>query len=257
MAAILTVENLSVTYGSGVRAVRDASLVVREGEFVALLGANGAGKTTLLRAISGLLPHHNGRIASGDITALGHDLINMSGHGRLKLGVTQTFEGRRTLRDFTVEENLAAGGLKVSGSVVRRRIGELYTKFPILEQRRHQPAGLLSGGEQQLLAIARALMSDPKLLLLDEPSLGLAPVMITQIGRVIRALRDMGKTVLLVEQNAHLALELADRAYIMLNGTTVANGSASDLKREEMLQHFYIGFGEGSAPLRQRLAVPA
>ena len=257
MAAILTVENLGVTYGSGVRAVRDASLVVREGEFVALLGANGAGKTTLLRAVSGLLPHHNGRIASGSITALGHDLINMPGHARLRLGVTQTFEGRRTLRDFTVEENLTAGSIKASGDVTRRRIGELYKKFPILEQRRHQAAGLLSGGEQQLLAIARALMSDPKLLLLDEPSLGLAPVMITQIGRVICTLREMGKTVLLVEQNAHLALELADRAYIMLNGTTVTNGSAADLKRQEMLKHFYIGFGEGSVPLRQRPPVPA
>ena len=122
MAAILTVENVAVTYGSGVRAVRDASFEVRDGEFVALLGANGAGKTTLLRAISGLLPHHNGRIVSGSITALGRDLIRMSGHDRLKLGVTQTFEGRRTLRDFTVEENLEAGGIKVSGAIVRRRI---------------------------------------------------------------------------------------------------------------------------------------
>jgi branched-chain amino acid transport system ATP-binding protein len=257
MTAVLTVENLGVTYGSGVRAVRDASLEVREGEFVALLGANGAGKTTLLRAISGLLSHHNGRVASGSITALGRDLINMPGHQRLKLGVTQTFEGRRTLRDFTVEENLAAGGIGVGGDVLRSRLAELYAKFPILEQRRHQPAGLLSGGEQQLLAIARALMSNPKLLLLDEPSLGLAPVMITQIGRVICALREMGKTVLLVEQNAHLALELADRAYIMLNGTTVASGSATDLKRQEMLKHFYIGFGEGSVPLRERSKVPA
>jgi branched-chain amino acid transport system ATP-binding protein len=257
MAAILTVENLGVTYGSGVRAVRDASLVVKEGELVALLGSNGAGKTTLLRAVSGLLPHHNGRIASGRITGLGHDLINLSGHERLKLGVTQTFEGRRTLRDFTVEENLAAGGIKVSGDIVRRRINELYKQFPILEERRRQAAGLLSGGEQQLLAIARALMSNPKLLLLDEPSLGLAPVMIAQIGRVIRSLRETGKTVLLVEQNAHLALELADRAYIMLNGTTVADGSAADLKRQEMLKHFYIGFGEGSVPLRQRSTVPA
>src|ERR1700722_2320326 len=139
--AVLTVENLGVTYGSGVRAVRDASLSVGEGELVALLGANGAGKTTLLRAISGLLPHHNGRIASGSVTALGQDLINMPGHERLKLGVTQTFEGRRTLRDFTVEENLEAGGIKVGRDVVRGRIGELYTKFPIHEQRRHQPAG--------------------------------------------------------------------------------------------------------------------
>lgn len=257
MTAILTVEKLSVIYGSGVRAVRDASFMVSEGEFVALLGANGAGKTTLLRAISGLLPHHNGRIVSGAITGFGRDLTKMSGHDRLKLGVTQTFEGRRTLRDFTVEENLEAGGLKVSGDIVRQRIADLYKKFPILEQRRHHPAGLLSGGEQQLLAIARALMSNPKVLLLDEPSLGLAPVMITQIGRVIRMLRELGKTVVLVEQNAHLALELSDRAYVMLNGSIVANGLAADLKRQEMLKHFYIGMGEGegAAPLREREVV--
>jgi branched-chain amino acid transport system ATP-binding protein len=257
MAALLTVENLAVTYGSGVRAVRDASFAVADGEFVALLGANGAGKTTLLRAISGLLPHHNGRISSGRVTALGHDLVKMAGHRRLSVGIAQTFEGRRILHNFTVEENLQAGGLKASGDIVRRRIVELYRKFPILEQRRHQPAGLLSGGEQQMLAIARALMSDPRLLLLDEPSLGLAPVMITQIGHIIRALRELGKTVVLVEQNAHLALALADRAYIMQNGCTVADGLATDLRHQEMLQHFYIGLGEGALPLRQRPSVRA
>jgi len=245
--AVLTVENLGVTYGSGVRAVRDASLSVGEGELVALLGANGAGKTTLLRAISGLLPHHNGRIASGSVTALGQDLINMPGHERLKLGVTQTFEGRRTLRDFTVEENLEAGGIKVGRDVVRGRIGELYTKFPILEQRRHQPAGLLSGGEQQLLAIARALMSNPKLLLLDEPSLGLAPVMISQIGHVIRALREMGKTILLVEQNARVALQTAHYGYVLEIGRIVMNDSCERLMRSKDIQEFYLGAKEAGA----------
>jgi branched-chain amino acid transport system ATP-binding protein len=257
MAALLAVENLAVTYGSGVRAVRDASLTIADGEFVALLGANGAGKTTLLRALSGLLPQHGGRVSGGRATALGHDLLKMPGHMRSSIGITQTFEGRRILRSFTVEENLQAGGIKASGDIVRRRIAELYAKFPILEQRRHQPAGLLSGGEQQILAIARALMSDPRVLLLDEPSLGLAPVMITQIGRTIRAVRDLGKTVLLVEQNAHLALELADRAYVMQNGSTVVEGRAADLKQQEMLRHFYIGLGEGVLPLRQRSAVRA
>ena len=257
MAALLTVENLAVTYGSGVRAVRDVSIAVADGEFVALLGANGAGKTTLLRAISGLLPHHNGHISSGRIAALGHDLVQMAGHRRLSVGIAQTFEGRRILHNFTVEENLQAGGLKASADIVRRRIVELYRKFPILEQRRHQPAGLLSGGEQQMLAIARALMSDPRLLLLDEPSLGLAPVMITQIGHVIRALRELGKTVVLVEQNAHLALALADRAYVMQNGSTVADGLAADLRHQDMLQRFYIGLGEGALPLRQRSSVRA
>jgi branched-chain amino acid transport system ATP-binding protein len=257
MAALLTVENLAVTYGSGVRAVRDTSLTIASGELVALLGANGAGKTTLLRALSGLLPHHGGRVSSGRITAFGHDLVKLPGHMRLAVGITQTFEGRRILRSFTVEENLQAGGIKASSDTVRRRIADLYAKFPILKQRRHQPAGLLSGGEQQILAIARALMGDPQLLLLDEPSLGLAPVMITQIGQTIRAVRELGKTVLLVEQNAHLALELADRAYVMQNGTMAAEGRASELKNQEMMHHFYIGLGEGSLPLRQRQKVRA
>ncbi len=258
MAALLVVENLAVTYGSGVRAVRDTSLTVDEGEFVALLGANGAGKTTLLRALSGLLPHHGGRVSAGTVTAFGHDLVKMAGHRRAQIGITQTFEGRRILRNFTVEENLHAGAIKAGADTVRRRIGAIYAKFPILESRRHNAAGLLSGGEQQILAIARALMSDPRLLLLDEPSLGLAPVMITQIAQTIRAVRELGKTVLLVEQNAHLALELADRAYVMQNGTTVAEGRAEDLKRQETMHHFYIGLeGADAGALRQRTPVPA
>ena len=253
MAALLVVEDLAVIYGSGVRAVRDTSLSVGEGEFVALLGANGAGKTTLLRALSGLLPHHGGKVVAGRASAFGHDLIRLPGHRRAQIGITQTFEGRRILRNFTVEENLQAGAIKVGADTVRRRIAALYAKFPILQSRRHHAAGLLSGGEQQILAIARALMSDPRLLLLDEPSLGLAPVMISQIARTIRAVRDLGKTVLLVEQNAHLALELADRAYVMQNGTTVAEGRAEELKRQEMMNHFYIGLErEGAQPLRQR-----
>lgn len=257
MAALLTVDNLGVVYGSGVRAVRDASLKVKSGELVALLGANGAGKTTLLRALSGLLSHHNGRIVAGSATALGHDLAKLSGHARSAMRITQTFEGRRVLRDFTVEENLQAGAIKFKGDVVRRRMDELYATFPILEQRRAQPAGLLSGGEQQILAIARALMSDPILLMMDEPSLGLAPIMITQIAQTIRAVRKLGKTVLLVEQNAHLALELADRAYIMQNGAITAEGAAAALKKQEMMTHFYIGFGEGTMPLRERPGVSA
>jgi len=252
MAALLTVENLSVTYGSGVQAVHDTSLHVENGEMVALLGPNGAGKTTLLRSLSGLLSHHGGRVTAGKAVALGRDLVRMPGYLRERIGITQTFEGRRTLRDFTVEENLLAGAIKVNSDVASRRLTEVYCKFQFLESRRYQAAGLLSGGEQQILAIARALMADPKLLMLDEPSLGLAPVMIAQIARTIRTVRELGKTVLLIEQNAHLALELADRAYIMQNGTIVAHGRASDLKQQEMMSHFYIGLGEGLSPLRQR-----
>ncbi len=252
MAALLSVGNLAVAYGSGVRAVRDATLTVADGELVALLGANGAGKSTLLRALSGLLPHHAGHVTAGRASALGYDLLKLPGHMRSRVGIVLTFEGRRTLRHFTVEENLMAGAIRTATDIALRRIAELFAKFPILERRRHHAAGLLSGGEQQILAIARALMSDPKLLLLDEPSLGLAPVMITQIAQTIRAVRDLGKTVLLVEQNAHLALELADRAYIMQNGCTIAEGASADLKRQEMMSRFYIGLGEGSLPLRQR-----
>lgn len=252
MAALLSIDNLAVSYGSGVRAVRDATLTVGDGEFVALLGANGAGKSTLLRALAGLLPHHGGCVTGGRAVALGHDLLKLPGYMHSRVGLVVTFEGRRTLRHFTVEENLLAGAIKTRTDIVRSRIADLYAKFPILERRRHQAAGLLSGGEQQILAIARALMSDPRLLLLDEPSLGLAPVMITQIAQTICAVRELGKTVLLVEQNAHLALELADRAYIMQNGCTIADGSAADLKKQEMLSRFYIGLGEGSLPLRQR-----
>jgi branched-chain amino acid transport system ATP-binding protein len=253
MAALLSVDNLAVTYGTGVRAVQDATLEVVEGEFVALLGANGAGKSTLLRALAGLLPHHGGRVTGGRATALGHNLLKLPGHMRLSVGIGMTFEGRRTLRDFTVEQNLLAGAIKSNTNVARRRVAHLYSEFPILERRRHHAAGLLSGGEQQILAIARALMSDPRLLLLDEPSLGLAPIMISQIAQTIRAVRNLGKTVLLVEQNAHLALELADRAYIMQNGRTIAEGAATDLKKQEMMTHFYIGLGEGALPLRQRM----
>jgi branched-chain amino acid transport system ATP-binding protein len=252
MAVLLVVENLGVTYGSGVQAVRDASLTVEEGEFVALLGANGAGKTSLLRALSGFLGYHHGRISHGRAFVAGRDLSNIAGYQRSRLGIAQTFEGRRILRDFSVQENLYAGGINASTYAVRHRMAELYATFPILQERRHQPAGLLSGGEQQLLAIARALMSDPKLLLLDEPSLGLAPIMITQVAQTIRAIRELGKTVLLVEQNAHLALELADRAYFMQNGATVADGHAEMLKQQEVMQHFYMGPGEASLPLRRR-----
>ncbi len=257
MAALLAVENLAVMYGSGVHAVHDASFAIADGEFVALLGANGAGKTTLLRAISGLLPHHGGRIAQGRIIAAGHDIGRMAGHHRSRLGITQTFEGRRILRSFTVEENLIAGAINARSDLRHQRMAAIYARFPILESRRRQAAGLLSGGEQQILAIARALMSDPRLLLLDEPSLGLAPTMISQVAQTIRAVRDLGKTVLLVEQNAHLALEIADRAYVMQTGALVAAGSAKELKQQEMMQHFYIGLGEGSLPIRQRSTVGA
>ncbi|MGY8632077.1 ABC transporter ATP-binding protein [Bradyrhizobium sp. 14AA] len=252
---VLTIEHLAVTYGSGVQAVRDATLSVREGEFVALLGANGAGKTTLLRALSGLLSHHNGRITAGRAVAFDKDLQSLPGYKRAELGVAQTFEGRRILKDFTVEENLLAGGLSVARDQLGDRIRKIYADLPILFHRKHQPAGLLSGGEQQLLAIARALVSEPKILLLDEPSLGLAPVMIRHIADVMQTIRKSGRTVLLVEQNAHLALDLADRAYVMQHGAIVAEGEATIFRSQEFMKTFYVGQPDKLPPVRRRLGV--
>jgi branched-chain amino acid transport system ATP-binding protein len=176
----------------------------------------------------------------------------VAGHKAARIGIGQVFEGRRILRDFTVEENLQAGGIAADTGSVKRRIAELYAAFPILGERRGHAAGLLSGGEQQILAIGRALVGDPKLLLLDEPSLGLAPIMIDQIARTIRALRDLGKTVLLVEQNARLALDLTDRAYVIQNGMTVMAAQSKELQQETVMQQFYIGFGEGTDRIRTR-----
>jgi branched-chain amino acid transport system ATP-binding protein len=252
MPPLLAIENLAVSYGTGARALHDASLEIEEGEFVALLGANGAGKTTLLRAVSALLPNHGGKIASGKVFAFGHDMRKVAGHMAARIGIGQVFEGRRILRDFTVEENLQAGGIAADIGFVKRRIAELYEAFPILAERRGHPAGLLSGGEQQILAIGRALVGDPKLLLLDEPSLGLAPIMIDQVARTIRAVRELGKTVLLVEQNARLALDLTDRAYVIQNGVTVMAAQSKELQQETVMQQFYIGFGEGTERIRHR-----
>jgi branched-chain amino acid transport system ATP-binding protein len=252
MAALLTVEEVDVTYGSGVRAVRGASIEVSEGEMVALLGSNGAGKTSLLRAISGLLPFHRGQVANGSIRFAAKDLQGEPAHARAAMGIAHTFEGRRILADFSVEENLQAGGMRVAKDLLRKRIADIYTRFPILEERRAQPAGLLSGGQQQLLAIGRALVSGPRLLLIDEPNLGLAPIAIAQVANAIRAIRESGTTVLLVEQNAHLALALADRAYVMQTGETVMHGTADQLKQQDVLRQFYLGMGEAHLPLRQR-----
>jgi len=252
MGALLVVNRLNVIYGSGVQAVHDASLQVEEGELVALLGPNGAGKTSLLRAVSGMLAFHRGDVARGSVVFDGRDLAPLGAHERARLGIAQTFEGRRILRDFSVEENLVAGAMRVAPSSVRKRLADIYARFPLLEERRSQQAGLLSGGQQQLLALGRALIGEPRLLLVDEPSLGLAPVMIGQVAATIRDIRASGTTVLLVEQNAHLALQLADRAVVMQAGLTVKTGTADELRTEGVLRQFYLGIGEAHLPLRHR-----
>ena len=208
---LLRVSNLEVVYHSVVLVLQGVSLDVHEGEVVALLGPNGAGKTTTMRAITGLLGIHDGRITKGDVQLDGAGVRGWPAERVVAAGVSQVMEGRRILADLSVEENLRAGGYRCSTVALRRGLHRAYTRFPILAERRKQAAGFLSGGEQQMLAIARALMVEPRLLLMDEPSLGLAPKIVAQVASLIRELNDDGVSVLLVEQNAAVALDLADR----------------------------------------------
>jgi len=231
----LDVDDLTARYGP-VLAVRDVSLRVAEGEIVALLGANGAGKTTTLASIAGL--HH---ARSGRIRFDGRDVSRLSPERVLRRGISLTPEGRRLFSTLTVEENLRLGGA-ARGRGARRDYGELLELFPILRQRLHLPAASLSGGEQQQLAIARSLMSKPRLLLLDEPTLGLAPRLVRLVFDLIGRLRDdQGLSVLLVEQNVHQALELCDRAYVMRTGRIEAEGTPDELRRSPEVQSAYMG----------------
>ncbi len=231
----MDVDDLTARYGP-VLAVRDVSLRVAEGEIVALLGANGAGKTTTLASIAGL--HH---ARSGRIRFDGRDVSRLSPERVLRRGISLTPEGRRLFSTLTVEENLRLGGA-ARGRGARRDYGELLELFPILRQRLHMPAASLSGGEQQQLAIARSLMSKPRLLLLDEPTLGLAPRLVRLVFDLIGRLRDdQGLSVLLVEQNVHQALELCDRAYVMRTGRIEAEGTPDELRRSPEVQSAYMG----------------
>ena len=231
----MDVDDLTARYGP-VLAVRDVSLRVAEGEIVALLGANGAGKTTTLASIAGL--HH---ARSGRIRFDGRDVSRLSPERVLRRGISLTPEGRRLFSTLTVEENLRLGGA-ARGRGARHDYGELLELFPILRQRLHMPAASLSGGEQQQLAIARSLMSKPRLLLLDEPTLGLAPRLVRLVFDLIGRLRDdQGLSVLLVEQNVHQALELCDRAYVMRTGRIEAEGTPDELRRSPEVQSAYMG----------------
>lgn len=235
--SILEVQDLHVYYGH-VHALKGVSFHVRPGEIVALLGANGAGKSTTLRAISGLV-----RPRQGDIRWQGRSLRNVPAHAIVSLGVSHAPEGRKVFSTLTVEENLNLGAYTRRGDreYVARSKERVFALFPRLAERRHQLAGTLSGGEQQMLAIGRALMSSPRLLLLDEPSLGLAPLLVRVIFQTIREINQQGVTILLVEQNVRAALQLAHRAYVLETGRLALEGPAEELRRDPRVRKAYLG----------------
>jgi branched-chain amino acid transport system ATP-binding protein len=233
---MLEVDGVHAFYGH-IHALRGLSLTVNEGEIVTLIGANGAGKSTTLNTISGLVPPRDGQIR-----LRGESLRGVSAHQIVSRGVVQVPEGRRVFARLTVDENLRMGGYTVSQqATVRAGIEHAYEMFPRLKERRNQVAGTLSGGEQQMLAIGRALMSQPRVLLLDEPSMGLAPVLVEGIFDTIERLHQDGTTILLVEQNARMALQVADRGYVIETGAIVLSDSAANLRENAMVQKVYLG----------------
>ena len=232
---MLVVDDVFSGYGKS-QVLHGVSLSVDEGEIVALIGANGAGKTTLLKTISGLV-----RARSGTIRFQETEIQNLSAHRIVKSGVSQVAEGRAMLKRMTVLENLRIGAHVRKDKEVGQDIEQIFSKFPVLGERHNQLAGLLSGGEQQMLAIGRALMARPRILLLDEPSLGLAPMVVTEIFRTLRALRDDEKTIFLVEQNARRALQVADRGYVLERGQITLEGTGQRLLDDEKIQQTYLG----------------
>jgi branched-chain amino acid transport system ATP-binding protein len=239
---MLALSNVEVVYSDVILVLRGISLEVPDGEIVALLGANGAGKTTVLRAISGLLDVHNGDLTKGDISLDGDSIHGASASKIVKLGVSQAMEGRRILAELTVEENLKLGA-HTNRKEMDSNLARVYELFPALSQRPKFTAGYLSGGEQQMLAIGRALMSGPRFLLLDEPSLGLAPLLVNQIRDIIVEINKQGTGVLLVEQNAMMALSIASRGYIMETGKIVMDKPSTELLADEDVREFYLGLG--------------
>ncbi len=238
----LAVHNIQIVYGGAIEAVRDVSLEARSGQIVALLGSNGAGKSSVLKAISGVLDAEDGEIEKGSIHLFGQAIERAAAPAIVGRGMVQVPEGRRLFASLTVEDNLLVGGhLQGRGDIARNR-DYVYGLFPRLADRRRQIAGYLSGGEQQMVAIGRALMSNPKVLALDEPSLGLAPLIVAEIFACIEKLRETSKlTILLVEQNAHKALAIADYGYIMENGRVVLDGTSEQLRRNQDVREFYLG----------------
>ena len=235
MATMLKVDNINVYYGA-IHAIKDVSLEVNEGEIVALIGANGAGKSTTLKTISGLL-----RSKTGSITFMGEDISKTEAYKLVSKGLAHVPEGRRIFLQMTVRENLEMGAYSTDGSTVRADLEDVYNRFPRLRERKNQIAGTLSGGEQQMLAIGRAMMSHPKLLILDEPSMGLAPILVGQIFDIIKELHRRGTTVLLVEQNAEMALRIADRAYVLESGSISLSGTGEELAQSDEIKKAYLG----------------
>ncbi|WP_366938106.1 ABC transporter ATP-binding protein [uncultured Anaerococcus sp.] len=234
---MLRVENLSVYYGN-IRALKGISLKVEEGEVVSLIGANGAGKTTTLQTISGLLDAKEGDILFNEKSIKKEKTYQIT-----REGIAQVPEGRRVFAGLSVEDNLKLGTIAVdrSDEENQKELKKIYELFPVLEERKNQKAGTLSGGEQQMLAMGRALLTNPKVLLLDEPSMGLSPLFVDKIFDTIRILKEEGRTILLVEQNANLALDIADRAYVLETGKIVKEGKASDLKADPDVKAAYLG----------------
>ena len=232
---MLCVNDINVYYGN-IHAIKNVSFEVNDGEIVTLIGANGAGKSTILKTISGLL-----RTRTGGIHFEDRDIHAVAPHKIVAMGLAHVPEGRRVFQNMTVEENLEMGAFTQPLSGVSESIADVYARFPRLKERRRQIAGTLSGGEQQMLAMGRALMSHPKLLMLDEPSMGLAPILVEQIFEIIQSLHQAGTTILLVEQNAQMALQVADRAYVLESGRIAVSGTGKDLIESDSIRKAYLG----------------
>ncbi len=235
MSTLLEISGLTSHYGR-IQALKGIDVKVSEGELVALVGANGAGKTTLLRCISGVQP-----VTAGTIKFAGKDITGLAAEKRVNLGISQSPEGRQVFGPMSVEDNLRLGAYIRSGPTIQEDMQRMYEMFPILYKKRELPAGTLSGGQQQMLAIARALMGRPKVLLLDEPSMGLAPLLVAEIFKTIVTLKEAGTTIFLVEQNAYAALAIADRGYVLETGSVVLSDIGSNLLANDKVKEAYLG----------------
>jgi len=234
--AMLEIKDLEVEYGI-IKAIKGISFHVEQGEVIALIGANGAGKTTILHAISGLIPSANGTITFED-----NDITKLPGHKMVYLGMAHVPEGRRVFSQLTVLQNLKLGAYSKKDKIeIENSLQEVYTSFPRLKERQYQVAGTLSGGEQQMLAMGRALMSKPKIILMDEPSMGLSPILVEEIFSIIKKISAQGTTVLLVEQNAKKALSIANRAYVLETGNIILEGDSINLLNNEAVKKAYLG----------------
>ena len=241
----LSVANLEVVYNDVVLVLRGVTIEVPTGQIVTLLGANGAGKTTLLRAITGLLDLHRGKITKGSVTIDGRETTRAAAPSIVRAGVAQVMEGRRIFPELSVDENLRTGAYtRRDKAGIQESYDRVMELFPALQSRRKDTAGYLSGGEQQMVAIGRALMAEPKILLLDEPSLGLAPLIVEQIRDIIQQVNGQGTSVLLVEQNATMALSIADYGYVLEHGRIVKDGPGQALLQDKDIREFYLGMGE-------------